>query len=122
MPVQRKEESIETISPASSRPAAFTNTVLLLFAQLGAGLFFSAGVLLSLFQYDACDSSCNNAAGPIALYGMVAVSALTILASITVTVVFRRRTRRTWPIPLIGLGVMLAAFLAAMLLIDEATG
>jgi uncharacterized membrane protein len=104
------------------RPAAFTNTVLLLFAQLGAGFFCSALVLLSLFKYDACGSGCNNATGPIALYGMVAVSVLTILASITLTVVFRRRKRRTWPIPLIGLGVMLATFLAAMLLIDEATG
>lgn len=55
--------------------------------------------------------------GPMIItYGMVAVSALTVVASMTLTIVFRRRKRRTWPIPLIGLGVMLAAFLAAMLL------
>jgi hypothetical protein len=55
--------------------------------------------------------------GPMIItYGMVAVSALTVLASMTLTVVFRRHKRQTWPIPLIGLGVMLAAFLAAMLL------
>jgi hypothetical protein len=113
---------VETNSTTTPQPAAFTNTVLLLIAQVFAALFFVVIVFFSLFTYDACDSSCNYDAGTIALYGMVAVSALTILASITLTVVFRRRKRRTWPIPLIGLGVMLATFLAAVLLIDEATG
>jgi hypothetical protein len=106
----------------SPQPAAFTNTVLLLVAQVVAGLIGSAIVLLSLFQYDACDNSCNNATAHIALYGMIAVSALSIVVSVALTVVFRRRKRRTLFIPLIGLGVMLAGFSAAMLLIDEATG
>jgi prepilin signal peptidase PulO-like enzyme (type II secretory pathway) len=64
----------------------------------------------------------RSAIGAIALYGMVAASVLTILVSMTLTVILKRRKRRTWPIPLIGLGVTLAAFLVAMLLIDEDTG
>jgi hypothetical protein len=115
-------EKVKTISTTTSRPAAFTNTVLLLIAQVGAALFFVVMVFFSTFTYAACHDSCNYAAADIALYGTVAVSALTILTSITMTVVFKRQKRRTWPIPLIGLGVMLVAFLAAMLLIDESTG
>ncbi|KJC64616.1 hypothetical protein [Agreia bicolorata] len=113
---------MEPTSSTSAQPAAFTNTVLLLIAQVFAGFLCSAIVLLSLFKYDACDSSCNNATASIALYGMVAVSALTVLTSITLTVIFRRQKRRTLFIPLVGLGVMVAGFAAAMLLIDEATG
>lgn len=106
------------ISTAPSRPAAFTNTVLLLIFQVFAALFFSAIVFFSPSKCAEYGSSCNDATGNIGLYGMVAVSALTILTSITVTIIFRRKKRRTWHIPLIGLGVMLAAFSAATLLID----
>ncbi|CAD6011035.1 hypothetical protein [Agreia sp. COWG] len=108
-------------TPEAPKAYPLINTVLLLIAQPIAALFCQIGVLFELFRFDACQRSCDAGLGNVAFYGMFAVSVLMLAASITLTVISRRRGRRTVFIPLAGLAVMTGAFIIALLLIGEAT-
>jgi len=102
--------TVRTIDTTPTRTPSCVATEFLVVFELAAGAFFCFATYISLMGYAGGVAACDYAVGKVALYGMFGVTVVSTAASIATSVILRVRHRRSWPVPLIGISVMTAAF------------